>query len=157
MINIALIIFFNKLTKPKYSGRELTEEEKALSQYLYQPTTLATMFKQLWKIFDDLGIMYTSSDFNFEGSFQARISTVMNDTSLLRSDYGTLPLRGVVDVNDYKKLKNANPPLLPFINYKDMLMILAYKLGQEFQLRAGPEVTIFIFYLFWLIVLYYII
>lgn len=56
--------------------------------------------------------MYKSIDFNLEGRLYARTSTVMIDTSLIRSDYGTMPLRGVVDIGDLKKMKNASPPLL---------------------------------------------
>lgn len=68
----------------------------------------------------------------------------MNETTKYRPDYGTLPKQGVVDIDDYKKMRNCIPPLTPLTNYDDLLMVLACRLGQELFLRAGPEVSFII-------------
>ena len=92
--------------------------------------------------------MYKGGDFNYEGSYNAVISTIMNDTSKYRSDYGTFPFRGVIDLEDYEKMRSCDPPLSPYTNYDHLIMILACRLGQELQLHAGAEVSIIFIYVY---------
>jgi hypothetical protein len=64
------------------------------------------------------------------------------ETKELRpSDYGTKPNQAGVEMRDEEKLReSADPPLLPFSNYHDNLLLVSYKFARDVQLRGGDEV-----------------
>ena len=75
----------------------------------------------LFKVFKDNGVLFAQPDFEgIEGSYESFWKTKFATIKKERPNFGTCPNQAAMDIDDYEKLDDANPPLRPFESYKDL-------------------------------------
>ena len=114
----------------------------------YQPNVTSLYHRHLFKYFHDQGIVYSlSSDFNFDGGFQAywtRLFTLCKEKR--PDDFGERPHKASFDADaDYKIRNTADPPFTPYeLNkkgYEDCMILMCHYTCVNFCLRGGTEAS----------------
>ena len=115
---------------------------------VYQPNVVALYHRHLFKYFHDQGIVYSlSSDFNFDGGFQAYWTSLFALCKEKRpSDFGERPNKAAFDVDaDYKIRNTADPPFTPFAltkkGYDDCMLLMCHYTCVNYCLRGGTEAS----------------
>ena len=134
IVNTCMLLVAQQLRK-KTSSTELdwssfwTDDTLFTIEYAnacYQPNVTSLYHQLLFKYFHDEGVLFSlSSDFNFEGGFQAYWKKLFEFAKEKRlSEFGERPNKACFDVDaDVKIRKNADPPFTPYELTKKGMMI----------------------------------
>ena len=86
--------------------------------------------EQRFKIFKDNGIPFQQSEYNsFTGSYMTVWKNFFLEVAPKRADYGRCPNRAAVDMQCAYKVRNANPPFLPYQIYDDLMACLTWEVS----------------------------
>jgi hypothetical protein len=142
-----MVAYSNNLTKSQRTGVNQNDlEYLANAKLQYQPSVVRNKVIAMFRFLKANCILYESHEFKaMPGSFNAYWKDKMAVTAKARTDYGNLPNQPCVQVSDNEHIwEKANPPFFPFVNYMDLMMLLTYFIGRNFQLRTC-EVSFFCF------------
>jgi hypothetical protein len=94
---------------------------------VYQPNSTDTFLKHVFRVFREQGIQYMQSDIrNIPGSYAAYLAKKWEETLKVRSDFANKPMQATTVMDDVEKLQHADPPLDPFRNYNDLLVLVLW-------------------------------
>lgn len=143
LLNATLIVFSQKLVKKEYQNvdlSQLSEVERAEAQY--QPNQVQKVFKQVFRVLRENSVIFQQSDFKGnKGSYEAYWKIQFNKTATVRSDFGRKPNQAMPELDMDTKLRQGNPPLDPFSDYKDHVEITCLRLMRDYALRGSLEVS----------------
>ena len=134
LLNSLCMIFCMNL---HMAGYKKGEHDPHDPKYHYQPNTTGKVLNHIFSILRANGVVITQSDLKGEGSYHAYLENLWSETATVRSEFGRLPKRAGVCLNDEKSMrKYASPPLRPFEIYRDLLMMVFYKVCRDCSFRC---------------------
>lgn len=139
VINHACKVFWvNNKIDPRHNRNDTTvryANEK-------QPNTLMMEYRTIMGEFRREGIQYVMGDFAGTGGFLSIIMNKYPTMITFRPDIGRRPNKGECDPDFDRKIREqASPPLQPFSNPYDLLMLIRIQMGKHFILRGMKEVS----------------
>jgi hypothetical protein len=138
VVNACVLVYSLSLKIKKFCNVDVCNIPKEVAaQSQLQPNTVSKIHRTLFKIFKGNDVNYNLGDFKHDSTFYAVWNKIFDDACKYRDDFGNKPQQAVVDLHDFQKMTNLEPPLPPEENYNDMLLVLLYKVAQVFCLLAG--------------------
>ena len=134
LLNSLLAIFCMNLRMEGYvKGRDHPHDPK----FHYQPNTTAKILNHLFSTFHANGICIGQTDLKGRGSYHAYLEKIWSKTAKTRPEFGRLPKRATAIMDDeYHIRKLADPALIPFEIFRDLLILLFYYLSRDISFRC---------------------
>ena len=134
LLNSLLAIFCMNLRMAGYvKGRDDPHDPK----FHYQPNTTGKVLNHLFACLRANGVCIGQTDLKGRGSYQAYLEWIWKKTAKARPEFGRLPKRASVCMDDQYHIRNlADPPLNPFQVFKDLLMLFFYSLCRNISFRC---------------------
>lgn len=106
-------------------------------QGYYQPNTMQTKLKHIFRLLKESGISYEQRDFkSYPSAYKAVFKTIFDEAQRIRPEYGRKPFQASVEFNDDWKIRSmADPVFRPWDVPRDALLLAFYFTNRDIQFR----------------------